>query len=203
MAAGDILEVTFEWQNVDRGDKYNNVCHFYVQADATGLSNEQALCDALNTEVIDNVLPLLNNKCRFRNTLVQRVYPLPRTAGQQNDNGIGTVGGIAGDALPPACCLVIKKKTAFAGRRFRGRFFCPMLSESDQANGLFGGANVIALTSALDGLLGFLKSTAGDGEYIPVIFPKGGTSASAKIVTNTSRDDVVRQQRRREVGVGS
>lgn len=202
MAVGDILETTLEWQNVDRGDRYNNVFHWYVNIEATDGDNEFSATEAINSKIVDTILPLLNVKCRFRTTLTQRVYPLPRTAGSLHDNGLGTIGAIAGDALPPSCSLVIRKRTNFAGRRYRGRLFCPMLSESDQVNGIWAGANYLALAAAWDNLLAVNLSGALDLECIPVIFPKGGSSASAKIVTSSSSDPVVRSQRRREVGVG-
>lgn len=202
MPVGDILETTLEWQNVDRGDRYNNVFHWFLNVPDGADTDEASVSNAVNTFVVGTILPLLNIKCRFRTTLTQRVYPLPRTAGSLVDNGIGVVGAIAGDALPPACALVIRKRTAFAGRRYRGRLFVPMLSESDQVNGIWAGANYLALAAAWDSLLATVLVGADGGEYIPIIFPKNGTTASAKIITSSSSDPVVRQQRRREVGVG-
>lgn len=204
MAVGDILETVLTTENVINKDKYVNVLHWIVNTDAAGVSNELDCGKALNLLWVTNIAPYISDKANLRQTLCQRVFPLPRTAGHFEDNGLLVVGAQTFDPLPPACALVVRKRTALAGRKYRGRLFQPMLTESDQSNGLFLGANYVNLGIEWSSILTTLLVGANGGEYSPVLWPKtGSSSADANLITSINTDNVVRQQRRREVNVGS
>lgn len=204
MAVGDILEAALTIQNVDNKDRYVNVLHWIVNTDPAGVTPEQDLCAYLNNIWTMNVRPHCNVKMNFKLCVVQRVFPLPRTAGWYEDNGDANIGGIAGDALPPACAYVLRKRTNLAGRKYRGRLYQGGLSEVDQANGLFASANCLNILNAWEEILTTLAVGPGAGEYSAVLWPKNGASVEdANLITRVQADNVVRQQRRREVNVGS
>lgn len=205
MAVGDILEAVLTFQNVMNLDRYVNVLHWIVNTDEVGASNEESVASVLNAAVNATIKAQLSTNLNFEQTLVQRVFPLPRTTGFYFGNGGANVGSNATQMLPPSCALINRKRTAFAGRKFRGRVFTVGLCEDDQNNGVWSSARVNNISTAWETILTTLMvGVLGTGEYSPVIWPKNGTaSGDATVITTIQLDTIVRSQRRREPGRGS
>jgi len=65
---------------------------------------------------------------------------------------VGEVGGVAGDALPSYCAMVISKLTAFRGRSYRGRLYLAGVPESGNVNNALNAGHKILLDAvAVDG----------------------------------------------------
>jgi hypothetical protein len=94
--------------------------------------------------------------------------------------------------------LALGKRTAYAGRRYRGRIFVPGLGETDvTATDVMDSAATIAFSAAMQALLDSLTTNA-----TPlVIFHKGDNLFST--VTSFVIDSLVDSQRRRLAGRGS
>lgn len=80
---------------------------------------------------------LINASCTYRGVQVQRVFPTPLLAAVDSKllQGFGTRVGTTVDILPGVVCGIVTKKTAGAGRAFRGRVYLPFPMEIDNEGG--------------------------------------------------------------------
>ncbi len=204
MAIGDIIETVITWENITRKDRYVNVLHWRCKTEISSPAMEIDAAEGLLTKTLNGVLPSMANTFTILNVLAQRVAPEPRTAGFVAIAPANSNGGQAGQALPPSTALVIRKRTIFAGRRFRGRVFVCGLVEADQDNGVYSGANYNSMAQQWDNIIvNTLVGPQNGAEFECVIWTKGTAAATATRITSTFPDDRVRSQRRREVGRGS
>lgn len=202
MPVNDVYETILTWRNITRRDRYVNVLHWKCSVTDAITSDEEGITTKVQSLFATNVLPTLSTFIALERVLTQRVYPLPRTAGFYIDHGDADIGTQVGDMLPPACAVVMRKRTPLAGRAFRGRMFVVGMVEADQVNGVWSGANWNAMAIAVGTIISSGLASAGGGSYIPGIGPKAITDDNFVPVTSYFADPVVRSQRRREVGVG-
>lgn len=116
-----------------------------------GLTELQALVDAVDDQWATNMLPLLSNG-----------YTYVRTDGRDMRTSVGVIatadagagaGTVTGGWLPNNCALAVARKTGLAGRAARGRIFLtgiPVSVESPQNHVTSGFAT--AVTAVLNGL---------------------------------------------------
>jgi len=118
--------------------------------------------------------------------------------GSQVTTTLNVPGTQTGDMLPPQAAAVLSWRTAFIGRKNRGRTYVFGLAESCQSQGLINGTQL--------GILGTLAAA------IRVAWPAtvNGQLVLYHRVTNTSTAiishivrDIVYSQRRRTLGVGA
>lgn len=118
----------------------------------------------------------------------------------------GTVG-TGGSALPANNALVMRRRTAEAGRANRGRVYLPGVPSSWGPDGkLRGAAFMDAVNTFKTALSDVLKDAATPPVELafPVLVKKlaTGIPASFQSITHWDVNQVVRSQRRREFGVG-
>lgn len=77
-------------------------------------------------------IPLLSENAAYNRTDAQRIRPLPPTAPAES-SALQSVGTVVGDMLPTQTAGLITKRTAFAGRSYRGRLYVPFPGEADNA----------------------------------------------------------------------
>lgn len=123
-------------------------------------------------------------------------------------------GSVAGDCLPGQNAVVVSLKTGSKGRRKRGRFFLPGISETGTANGRLTGAQLTAVTALGTAILDRYGPGGAQPNYGLVIYspptPPFKPKAPPPIHTDTlitpvrtvDTDEVIRTQRRRAIGVG-
>lgn len=107
-----------------------NVLHFRVVASTGGGVTDQFAVTTLSLLLEDEYKALLCSAATFKGLNLQRVSPTPATA-PVSEVGNSGPGLVTGDPLPKQVCGVITFKTAFAGRKFRGRIYSPFPSETD------------------------------------------------------------------------
>lgn len=82
---------------------------------------------------------------------------------------VGTVGGVAGEVMPPYVASYIKKGTAVRGRSYIGRMFIPGVPESGLNNSLLTAGQLILLQALATALTGTVTTAAGL-TYNPFLF---------------------------------
>lgn len=123
-------------------------------------------------------------------------------------------GLVTGDCLPGQNAVVVSLRSGVKGRRRRGRFFLPGVSEANQANGLVTGSQLTAITALADGLRTHYGPTGSEASYRLVVYspptppfkapkpPPVHTDTLVTPVVALPVDPVIRTQRRRTIGVG-
>jgi hypothetical protein len=127
MAVGDIIQATFGCRF---GDQLGlNVRHYRSVNTIGGVVTLQALADEMAAD-FDNIYPtVLSGFAEFRGVMVQKIFPGPM--GMPVVSSLAPVQGIvAGEPLPRQVSGLISFRTAFAGRRFRGRSYIPFPAEA-------------------------------------------------------------------------
>jgi len=109
-----------------------NTLHFLVTA-ITGVGATDAEI-AVNHETIYAPLTkgVMSSAALYYGLQVQKIFPAPPRVAAATVLLQG-VGLVAGDPLPKQVCGILTKRTAFAGRTFRGRIYLPFPSETDNA----------------------------------------------------------------------
>jgi len=133
---------------------------------------------------------------------VNRIFPLPVTIADQNVTG-GGAGTAAGDILPRQVSGIITKRTAFSGKKYRGRIYLPFPAEGD--NDPVIGSPVAGYTTRLDtfkaSLFGnWTISSGGNGAVMVPIVWHADTSTYDDVVGSTSRPFWATQKRRGSYG---
>lgn len=144
--------------------------------------------------------------------LQSRSFPLPGTPPVGSDRAVNYPGLRASPALPPSNAVVVKRKTAFLGRAYRGRIFLPGLPSAAAVDGLITAAGTYQAEIGV--IASFLKTpiqaaAAGSPSFqpelckvIPKPIPPPDFMYQATDVTASGFDKIIRSQRRREIGVG-
>lgn len=201
MAIGDVMEVSIKYDDLTNASVYVNVLHLRCSAFTGFDEDESQIATDVALFVRTTLMLRLNANIVLNSVVAQIINPLPRSAGA-TASGLSTAGSIAGDMLPPQCALIIRKRTAYAGRKFRGRIYQCGLSESDQAAGTWAGGNADNVRVAWISELTTPKVTTGGNEWNYVVCNRRGDAPQYQI-TSATRDPRVRTQRRRVRGVGS
>jgi len=111
-------------------------------------------------------------------------------------------GVLAGGSLPPTVAQVITRRSAQAGRRYRGRVFLPGVPTGAHDDGELTGAHLLLLQAFADDMVTTIPLTATAPGLIlrPVIWSK--VNQSSVEMTSAVARLILRSQRRREIGVG-
>lgn len=124
-----------------------------------------------------------------------------------------SVGTLAGDALPGQNSMLVSVHTGSKGRRRRGRFYVPGVTETSSVGGRVIAPQLTALNALAEGLQTSFTG-AGSADYELVVYspekltfkppptpkPRPGTVTSA--ATDLVADSLIVTQRRRRLGVG-
>lgn len=126
MAVGDRYEVKIFCFHAEQGSV--NVCHYVVANDVGSLATPQQIADEFSTLIGAAYRPCMAATALYYGLSMQFIGPgAPLTpvnsiAGQGNGTG-------AGELLPRQVAGIFSKRTTFAGRRNRGRFYAAFPSE--------------------------------------------------------------------------
>lgn len=113
-----------------------NVLH-YLCTSHTGLgATTQEIANLFNTANAARYKALISVAATFRGIGCRAIFPLPPSVEDFTTALLG-VGTVAGDILPLQTCGLVKKASALAGRKNRGRMYIPFPGEADSdVNGL-------------------------------------------------------------------
>jgi hypothetical protein len=204
---GDIFEVVFGGRQ--HGQDTRNVVHFRVRTTSgSGAPTDAQLEAAILAGVWvngmrDEMRQQLSSEWSLLFTKAQRLSPGPRSAGVVSVEDAGP-GSIPGNALPTAVAAVIQKRTAFAGRRYRGRMYVPGIPASYENDSSLSAEGVTAMEQLANNLDQIFVATAAAVAFTfePILLHRD-VQGGYTLVTGHGVDSVLRTQRRRQVGKGS
>jgi hypothetical protein len=210
MAVGDVFKVAAS------GDLYGqlivNVFHYQQQTgNSSGLSEVESLARAWNDQVFPDLLATVGESMQY-GTIEARSFVPAGGVLVGFDLPVTGVGELDDPTLPPTVAVVIRKRTGRLGRRYRGRNYFAGVAASDVASGALvtsGGTPTRwgALATAI--LASIVWTATGSPTFIPVVAALDPSvvvtpvGVRATPVTTTFLDQILRSQRRREIGVGA
>jgi hypothetical protein len=148
------------------------------------------------------VRPNVSSEYSCYGIISARIKPLPRTAGTVTVPVTGA-GGVSGSALPSSVALIIRKRTLYAGRAYRGRTYwagIPVVQENDS---VVSAAAQTAWAPVATMMATILTPAAINGTtfvWVPVLYSK--KTGLTNQIQSCSLDLNFRNQRRRQVGKG-
>lgn len=177
-----------------------NTFHYLLQEPgaADGVASLTALLLAFDAAVVNTLSALMSANCTdFVNT-AQYVYP----ARYQRQEDVSAIhfGAIALPCLPSGASVVLQRRNFVAGPKSQGRIYIAGIPTAQVLDSVLSGAAAIAWQAAAAVLGQVIVDGLGNG-WTPYIF-NGKAPANLLPVNIVNVNDVLRYQRRREVGVG-
>lgn len=151
-----------------------NVRHYNVTSAPGSEPSPLTVASHFATQFAALYKALMNSQASFIGAMAQRIRPLPVMVGAGANNGTGP-GLVAGDLQPKQVAGLISIKTAFAGRRFRGRLYVPFSGEVDNAISSVPTGDYFNRLDLLAAQLGLTQTvTAGAASEVlsPVLFSR-------------------------------
>lgn len=181
-----------------------NVARFiyqYNRIDRDGFAS--TVLDNVRLDILQPLLPMLGPQCKFFKLRAKK-YSALGVQEQDFDQQINLVGSALGACLPGNACVVIRKRNNFIGRINKGRWYLSGVPSSALDDGKLSAAARQALQNWSSVLLSAWDTDIdGNGFRVRIAtWSASGTIQSSRILTSTYVDDVIRSQRRREIGVG-
>ena len=142
-----------------------NVIHHRQIIDTAPVAPESILSGWLDGTLIPNLSALQSSSVEYQAYTVKRLGPgiptEPIPYSPTTANGL-----VAGDPLPGNVAMCFTKRSGYAGRKYRGRFFLGGLSENDASGNLYQG--IINHPLGILNFIAAMKSTIA-GAFKPVI----------------------------------
>lgn len=191
MAVGDIYQAVIKQKL--HGQTVLNVLHF--RAD-TALNTAADLALQVATKIVTPMRVVQSAELSHEGVTAQKIWPLPPELAVLDLSELDP-GAVAGDSLPTSVAVTVTKKTAFAGRRYRGRMFIGGVPVTSEANSTLAGAVLAAWIAAFAGLP---ASEWAATDWTPVLYHRDDHTYG--IITNYEVRTNLHNQRRRQVGRG-
>jgi len=150
IAVGNILELKI--YNQQGAQVAVNVCHFQCTAVGGTSLTDNLVALSLGTGVAPLYKAWMPSTAIHLGVRVQIIQPLPVPVYERNVSNAG-VGARGADGLAPQLALCTTKRTALAGRQFRGRIYYPFFAE-DQSDA--SGQPLAAAITAADAASAYL-----------------------------------------------
>jgi len=156
------------------------ICTMGFQTDNT---DGQEVADKAWERWVNWMVPTMSSHSYFHSTRVLIHLAGNLESWEAFGSGI-QAGGAPADMVPNNCAVLVQKRTAFAGKKNRGRFYMPGVSTSrvnsaDDPSQLTSGA-LTAYQGAVDGLFTDLQDSVDGDPIIPVILhPSPSTTVTA------------------------
>jgi len=210
LVAGDLVEATFRYHTgALPGNVYVNRVHMeVVDAGGGGQVSEAFVAGGLSQWWSTQFRLLLSSSTSYDNVLVQSFQGGVRSAGSLSVQNAGP-GARSALLSPPQDAVVIRKRTAFAGRAYRGRIFIPGMAQGDVEAGLVATVfkTAFAGTDIINGFENGVNTGIAYGEallrFIVAQTPPGGVPIKRATCVTAALDAYCRSQRRRQIGKGS
>jgi hypothetical protein len=134
--------------------------------------------------------------------ICQKIYPKPRGFGLITT--IDEPGTGPAPACPTAVAAVITKQTAFAGREYRGRTYVAGVPVQFETNSVLNAGATLTLQHIADAMATPLQVNS-QAAFLPVVagyYPKAVNTWVWNNITTCVARNILRSQRRRQVGIG-
>lgn len=146
--------------------------------------------------------PLMSTQATYLGVAVQKTFPLPNHT--PNVDVTGAAAGTSGAVpLPRQDCGIVTKRTAFAGRQYRGRVYLPFPSTADN-EATEGTPNAAYLTAAnawaASALGNWTINTGGNQATMVPILWHADTGTYTDLAGFSVRDRWATQRRRGSYG---
>lgn len=173
--------------------------------------------ESLATAYQSSILTLLLAASSAEVTWLEIVVASTREGGDETFKHplpAGSVGTMTGDGLPGQNAMLVSVHTGVRGKRTRGRFYLPGISETSQIGGRVIAPQLTALNALAEGIQTAFTGTGNANwaltvyspkspPYVPPPPPKLKEDTIDTLATNLIADSVIVTQRRRRLGVGA
>lgn len=117
----DVLELRIAC--TQNGQWAINVVHFLVTAKVGGGATLADLVGAVNSSLIGKIEDCLCNAATYHGSALRRIFPGPPTIAEAAYSD--STGAAGADPQPDQVSSLVTWRTAFAGRKYRGRIYIP------------------------------------------------------------------------------
>lgn len=157
-----LWEVVLHWRFNSR--HCANVLHYRQIAATTPVAPESVISGFVDGTLLPSLAGMVSNRVDFLAYTVKRLGPgIPTEPIPYSPTTAS--GSVGGDPLPGNVALCLTKRSGYAGRKYRGRFFVGGLSEDQTSGNLFDIAGYVLQLTAL---ASNLKATIA-AAFVPVI----------------------------------
>jgi len=195
MAQNDVLRLVVTGRV--HGQTVMNV-HHYQQTSSQAGNRSAELAAAWIVANEPTMLACLSDEYQLIGYTVQVINPLPVLAAYQ-ELRINKFGTINDESLPTSVAVVLTKRTALAGPKFRGRTYLGGIPVTHEVDSKVTGA-AINLYHAFADKLQFILAEEGLATFTPIIYNRSTQTSTS--LTECEATDILRNQRRRQVGRG-
>jgi len=184
-----------------------------TSGNSTGDTDMTQLGKAFESVVLSSMVTCWADQVSYGFLEIRRVAPVGGPISGIDYAFTPGTGTVEEPAVPPSVSVVIRRKTEFLGRKYRGRIYLFGCPQTYQTNGALiagaGGVDIFqALATILQGTI--VSGDAGAPTFRPVLLARDasitvGDNPGWRVtpIVSTLLDTILRSQRRREVGVGS
>jgi len=184
--------------------------HFRCKVGGVALST-------LATSYASGIIPLVTAATSAECTWLDLIVASTREGGDESYRHplpAATIGTVTGDGLPGQNAMLVSVHTGTRGKRYRGRFYLPGISETSQIGGRVIAPQLTALGALAEGIQTQFTGTGNANWAITVYSPKSPepkVKPPPKLKEDTFdtlandliADSVIVTQRRRRLGVGA
>lgn len=163
-----------------------------------GPTTIDALMDEFDTEVGAGLRSLQSADYVVNGVQAQLISP---TRYRSRFKAISLPGGVQGASLPSSSCVVLRRRAIQSGKQFQGRIFVPGIPLSSTSESKLLPAQIAVWDLAATSLKEPLEGGTAVEAFVPTISKVGPATANYD-VDSVFLDNVLRVQRRRELGVG-
>jgi len=197
MAAGDIVQANLVMS------LHGQTCmnRFFYVTDA-GPGDIVGFATAFKALVSGKLPQICSHELTFTRIDCQRIMPRPTTyvvTAPVNLPGLGV-----DNAIPVQSTYCVSKVTQYAGRKYRGRWYVPGISVTSVTESQIPAAVITNLQTAWDSFA-LVMTTAANESWFPILshgFVPNTDVLHYDKLTKVVVRPVIRNQRRRQVGVG-
>lgn len=196
LVLGDVIHITGE--GILFGQRTIND-FYYVKTVTDDVVSLSDMLDNWITVNGDQILPpVTSTDWEFFRGTADLIFPVNRRSAQVVSTQEMRDGQIAGGSLPPSTTVVVARRTSIRGPSGRGRMFFPAVPTNWHDDGFLAAAGVTAYNGILADLA--LPISVAGNEFQPCLYHR--LPAGFDVVEYWTFDRVLRQQRRREIGIG-
>lgn len=196
MAIGDVFRVAIS-QRLHGQLIVNTLFYRCSVSDGTDSNDATKLLASINAAIIPAFKACQSAELAHEFVVVQKIWPAPVQMAVFDSVGAGA-GSVAGSSLPTSVAVVLTKTTAFAGPKYRGRTYLAGIPSSYESDSKLNTANAAAFHNLGD-LINDSLVNAGD-TFTPILWHRA--SSTYTVLTNYVLRLSLRNQRRRQIGVG-
>jgi hypothetical protein len=168
----------------------------------SGPGSVTSLLHQVNTAVITPWVAAVTSDVTFVRLDGAKVFPLPRAF--TVSLSLAHAGTGAPPTVPINAAMTFTKQTAFAGRKYRGRWFISGFAQATVTNGQVSAAALATFQSLANAFAEDLTDSDGTVWNTVLLHGRIPTTGSPSYtsITAARANPIIRNQRRRQIGVG-